>query len=377
VFIGLENINSDNLIAAKKRQKIVEYRKMLAWKAQAIITLAGYILGFPADTSETIRRDIEIIKRELAVDMLKFFCLTPIPGSEDHQKLWRSGIAMDADLNRYDLEHVCAGHPRMSQEEWERIYQETWRLYYTPDHMKTLLKRAAATGVPMRSLATLLFLFATTMQLERVHPLQGGILRLKHPSELRAGLERPPAWLFWLRFAGGATAKYARVIAQYVRVARWRRAIERDGEALSYGSGVDTCCRRRRGHSRPAHENRWCHCLGRACQEGGRSPQSRIRRRVTRWLIRWTSVAIVMTAQVLPPLSSSVLLADGSIIDPGRPGYRFVWPISNIVQPFYPTGSMFGRSTYLLQLNVPPLGHSFTPRTGSLRATTRTKGHLV
>ena len=68
VFIGLENINPDNLAAAKKRQnKITEYRKMLlAWKAQGIITLAGYILGFPADTPETIRRDIEIIKRELA-----------------------------------------------------------------------------------------------------------------------------------------------------------------------------------------------------------------------------------------------------------------------------------------------------------------------
>jgi hypothetical protein len=111
---------------------------------------------------------------------------------------------MDADLNRYDLEHVCTGHSRMSRQEWERIYQEAWTLYYTPDHMKTLLKRAAATGVPMRSLATLLFLFATTMQLERVHPLQGGILRLKHPSELRPGLERPPVWLFWLRFLCGS-----------------------------------------------------------------------------------------------------------------------------------------------------------------------------
>jgi hypothetical protein len=236
VFIGLENVNPDNLMAAKKRQnKITEYRKMLlAWKAQGIITLAGYILGFPADTPATIRRDIEIIKRELAVDMLEFFCLTPLPGSEDHQKLWTNGIAMDADLNRYDLEHVCTGHPRMSQQEWERIYQEAWTLYYTPDHMRTLLMRAAATGVPIRSLATLLFLFATTMQLERVHPLQGGILRLKHPSELRPGLKCPPASLFWLRFLGTSAAKYARMIAMYLRVARWRRAIERDPNACAY-----------------------------------------------------------------------------------------------------------------------------------------------
>jgi radical SAM superfamily enzyme YgiQ (UPF0313 family) len=104
VFIGLENINPDNLAAAKKRQnKITEYRKMLlAWKAQGIITFAGYILGFPADTPETIRRDIEIIKNELPIDMLEFFCLTPLPGSEDHQILWNNKVAMDPDLNNYD-----------------------------------------------------------------------------------------------------------------------------------------------------------------------------------------------------------------------------------------------------------------------------------
>ena len=47
-------------IAAKKRQnKITEYRKMLlAWKAQGIFVYAGYILGFPGDTPESIRRDI-------------------------------------------------------------------------------------------------------------------------------------------------------------------------------------------------------------------------------------------------------------------------------------------------------------------------------
>jgi len=151
VFIGLENINPDNLIAANKRQnKITEYRKMLlAWKAQGIITLAGYILGFPADTPETIRRDIEIIKRELPLDVVEFFCLTPLPGSKDHQVLWRQGTAMDLDLNKYDVEHVCTAHPKMSKSEWEAIYREAWSLYYTLEHMRTLLCRAAATGVSM------------------------------------------------------------------------------------------------------------------------------------------------------------------------------------------------------------------------------------
>lgn len=108
VFIGLENINPANLLTANKRQnKITEYRAMLlAWKDHGIITLAGYILGFPADTPASIRADIDIIKRELPIDVMEFFCLTPLPGSEDHQTLWRAGVAMDPDLNNYDVEHA-------------------------------------------------------------------------------------------------------------------------------------------------------------------------------------------------------------------------------------------------------------------------------
>ena len=106
-FIGLENINPDNLIAAKKRQnKITEYREMLQmWRNHGAITYAGYILGFPADTKESILRDIEIIKRELPIDILEFFFLTPLPGSEDHKTLSAKGVWMDPDMNKYDLNH--------------------------------------------------------------------------------------------------------------------------------------------------------------------------------------------------------------------------------------------------------------------------------
>ena len=139
--------------------------------------------------------------------MLEFFCLTPLPGSEDHQVLWKNGVAMDPDLNKYDVEHVCTAHPRMSKEEWEEIYHEAWSLYYTPAHMKTLLRRAAATGVPIGQSGKVLLTFSTTVRLENVHPLQGGILRLKHPSERRPGLPRENAWIFWPRFVWETLSK--------------------------------------------------------------------------------------------------------------------------------------------------------------------------
>ena len=155
--------------------------------------------------------------------MIEFFCLTPLPGSEDHQKLWTKGIAMDADLNRYDLEHVCAAHPRMSQQEWEAIYREAWSLYYTPDHMKTLLRRAAATGVPMRQPGDVL----VPLRDHGAARERASAARWHPPAEASVGAapraEASTGWLFWLRFLSDSAMKYGRAIAMFLRVARWRR----------------------------------------------------------------------------------------------------------------------------------------------------------
>ena len=235
-FIGLENINPDNLAIAKKRQnKITEYRKMmLAWKAQGIMTLAGYILGFPADTPASIRRDIEIIQRELPVDIIEFFCLTPLPGSEDHQTLWRKGIDMDPDLNNYDLEHVCTDHPNMARRDWAAIYQEAWGLYYSREHMRTLLRRTAATRGPMVSMVKLLLNFSLAVELEGVHPLQSGVFRLRHPSERRPGLPPEPTWMFWPRLACDTLRKTFRILSALAALTADAVGAARDPERYRY-----------------------------------------------------------------------------------------------------------------------------------------------
>jgi radical SAM superfamily enzyme YgiQ (UPF0313 family) len=236
VFIGLENINPDNLAIAKKRQnKITEYRKMLlAWKAQGIFTLAGYILGFPADTPASIRRDIEIIQRELPLDIIEFFCLTPLPGSEDHQALWRKGVDMDPDLNKYDLENVCADHPNMTRQEWAAIYQESWSLYYTREHMRRLLRRTVATRGSASSMVKILLNFSLAVGLEGVHPLQGGILRLRHPSERRPDLPPEPAWIFWPRLAWDSARKVFTILSALARLTTDSIKITRDPNRYRY-----------------------------------------------------------------------------------------------------------------------------------------------
>ena len=235
-FIGLENINPDNLLAAKKRQnKITEYRKMLlAWKQAGVITYAGYILGFPNDTPESIRRDIEIIKRELPLDILEFFCLTPLPGSEDHKVLWQKGVWMDPDMNKYDLEHIVTGHPRMTKEEWEGIYREAWDAYYTPEHMETVMRRAAATGTGLGRLVPMLLWFSMSARIEKVHPLQSGIFRIKHRRDRRPGLPVEPVWTFYPKYFGEILSKHAALARQWWRLERIRRRIKADPNTRAY-----------------------------------------------------------------------------------------------------------------------------------------------
>ena len=230
VFIGLETINAANLVHAKKRQnKIGEYRRMLqAWRAAGIITFCGYILGFPEDTAASIEHDIEVLKRELPVDCLEFFVLTPLPGSEDHQKLHRAGIAMDRDMNKYDLEHVCTAHGRMTQEEWQGIYQRAWTQYYSMEHIETLLRRAIADGIAAKRLMLSIAVFRGMPLIEHVHPLQGGYLRKKVRRSRRPGSPPDSALLFYVRHWTGTVVKIARLGALVWRVNRIRRRALRE-----------------------------------------------------------------------------------------------------------------------------------------------------
>jgi pyruvate-formate lyase-activating enzyme len=226
VFIGLENINPDSLLGTKKRQnKIWEYRAMLlAWKSVKVMTWAGYILGFPKDTPESIARDIEIIKRELPIDILEFFFLTPLPGSEDHKVLLSKGVEMDPDMNKYDLEHACTAHPLMSKAQWERTYHDAWTQYYTDEHVETVLRRAVACGLSPRKIVDAMTIFSGASRIERVHPLQFGFLRRKRRRDRRSGMRVASPLTFYPWRMADATLTVVRWLSL---VRRYRAILKR------------------------------------------------------------------------------------------------------------------------------------------------------
>ena len=239
VFIGLENINPVNLQAAKKRQnRITEYRQMLqAWRNAGVITYCGYILGFPEDTPESIERDIEILKRELPVDLLEFFILTPLPGSEDHQRLHNEGVWMDPDMNRYDLEHVTTGHPKMSPQELRDIYLRAWDIYYSPEHIATIFRRAVASPIKSVKLVAMVLWFYGMLRYEKVHPLQAGAWRIKDRSQRRHGLRRENPMVFYPKRAYQILTTYVPLLLMHRRLLKLHESIRRGASATSY---VDT-----------------------------------------------------------------------------------------------------------------------------------------
>jgi hypothetical protein len=229
-YIGLENINPDNLLAVKKKQnRVHEYRQLfLEWRKHGVITYAGYILGFPNDTPERLERDIETVKNELSVDVLEFFVLTPLPGSEDHQQLTKKGVWMDPDMNKYDLEHVTTGHPIMSGAEWQAFYRKAFDLYYSPEHIETMFRRAKASGIkPVRLVNHVMQFYFTFIQ-EKVHPLQGGFFRRKVRKQRRPELPLENPLIFYPRRLAEIVTTHVRLVRYYLFLHRIRKKVEAD-----------------------------------------------------------------------------------------------------------------------------------------------------
>ena len=242
VFIGLENINPAALTGVKKRQnRIWEYREMLlAWKHARVMTYAGYIVGFPNDTPESIIRDIETIQRELPIDLLEFMILTPLPGCEDHKNLYLKQVPMDPDMNKYDLEHVTTAHALMSAEQLTKVYHRAWRHYYSDAHIETILRRAVATGFNPKKMADMLTLFAGAVRFEGVHPLQVGIVRRKVRTQRRHGMPIESALTFYAR----RTREFSGAVADWANLAwRYRRILKRVMSDPNRRSYVDDALR--------------------------------------------------------------------------------------------------------------------------------------
>lgn len=237
IFIGLENINSDNLEAAKKRQnRIEEYREMfLEWKKHRVVVVCGYIIGFPNDTRESIARDIETIKRTLPIDSMYMNYLTPLPGCEDHKRAVERGDWLEPDLSKYTLAHRVVHHPKMSDAEWEAAYDEAYASFYTWEHMERILRRRYTQDQPM-PISTIhrLLSYRESQRLEGVSQMEAGLLRIRRRKQRKSDLPIENPLVFYPWHAWRVTRAAAGILYTYWRLRFIQKRIRREPDKRAY-----------------------------------------------------------------------------------------------------------------------------------------------
>jgi hypothetical protein len=114
----------------------------------------------------------------------------------------------------------------MSIEDWQRAYQTAWDTYYTNEHIETVLKRAAATGVSPGKALFLIVWFRGCIGIEGIHPLEGGFLRMKVRHDRRSEFRRESPIVFYPKFFGELLAKQVKWAHLYLRLYR-RNQVEK------------------------------------------------------------------------------------------------------------------------------------------------------
>jgi radical SAM superfamily enzyme YgiQ (UPF0313 family) len=197
-FVGFESFNPDNLLAATKVQNLAKehrrrgsehtgaalaavkekYRRVCRnWHRHGVAVHCGYMIGFPFDGPES-GREAAAWLREVGVDLATFFVVTPLPGTEDHDKAVREGTIADWDFNQYDSQHMVSHHPRMTIPQVVQAYRDAYlRFYSVRNTLRSLLTYHRTPGLSWMSRGSMLrqHLYYFYSYRAGRHPMVGGL----------------------------------------------------------------------------------------------------------------------------------------------------------------------------------------------------------
>jgi hypothetical protein len=73
-----------------------------------------------------------------------------------------------------------------------------------------------------------------SIHIEKVHPLESGVIRLKFRRDRRPGLPIEPIWKFYPKYWVETVIKIAKLTALYSRLRRMYKRIKEDPDKLKY-----------------------------------------------------------------------------------------------------------------------------------------------
>jgi radical SAM superfamily enzyme YgiQ (UPF0313 family) len=217
-FVGIESLNPDNLNFATKYQNtddrqhkmkleeararvINKYRRVVDnWHKVGVSVHAGYMLGFPFDGPDCGRIAAATLKK-IGFDIVSFFIMTPLPGTEDQVRSAKEGLISDWDFNNLDSQHVTLKHELLDKASWMQAYREAFtRFYSLPRLLQNIFTVCAGRGLSAESRRSVLvqFVYYFFSYRQGRHPMVGGIWPIKRRDVRRMVINDEEARRFYL-----------------------------------------------------------------------------------------------------------------------------------------------------------------------------------
>jgi hypothetical protein len=205
-FVGIESLNPDNLNFATKyqntddrqhrmtledaRRRVLEkYRRVVDnWHKVGVAVHAGYMLGFPFDAADCGRIAARTLKK-IGFDIVSFFIMTPLPGTEDQVRYRNEGAIIDWDFNNLDSQHVTLKHEKLDTDSWLQAYSDAFRGFYSvPRLLHTIFTVAGGHGMSAESRRSTVrqFVYYFFSYRQGRHPMVGGVWQIKRRDVRRS-----------------------------------------------------------------------------------------------------------------------------------------------------------------------------------------------
>jgi radical SAM superfamily enzyme YgiQ (UPF0313 family) len=129
---GLESISKESLAAMNKQWcDPDDYARILRTVTDAGIEIASeMIVGIDTDTRESLLKTIDFVTSSDIVAP-KFYCLTPIPGTDLYNELKDTGRITDPDVLSYTPARAVIDTPNLKASEVQELFWEIYHRVYT------------------------------------------------------------------------------------------------------------------------------------------------------------------------------------------------------------------------------------------------------
>ncbi len=187
LFVGFETIIPQSLQeVGKSFNQRQNYADLIRRILEVGITPFGsFAFGFDHDGPDVFDWTLEFLDTT-GMPLVSLFILTPLPGTILYDRLSRENRIIDRNWHNYDLSRVVFRPARMSPEELEEKYWQTFGTFYSRQNIIRRI-RAATGDITIQKMYAML---CRNMIAHRINPLSGGVLKnseTRNSKQIRMG----------------------------------------------------------------------------------------------------------------------------------------------------------------------------------------------